>query len=208
MNSAGAASSLFETRTTPRCWGGFGESALLQTSISVRLSVQFLRRKFPTASLAVWAYVVPGGAIHHDVLLGRDSWMRFIDRSYRTLASKRPGDRVFGELTLAHHKQSGAEAFVRDVSASAGNYQLRYAGKHSIQLLPEHQLVQVDMVRSDGSPALVGNYMVDMLPQTSMFSSEEHSSRMAVNVSRWRVFRVWSPELYWVPLPRPSFKYL
>jgi len=27
---------------------------------------------------------------------------------------------------------------------------------------------------TDGSPALVGHYLVDMLPQTSMFSSEEH----------------------------------
>lgn len=54
--------------------------------------------------------------------------MRFSDRSYRTLALKRPGDSVLGELTLAHHKPSGAEAFVHDVSASAGSYQLGYAG--------------------------------------------------------------------------------
>ncbi|CAB1103024.1 unnamed protein product [Ectocarpus sp. CCAP 1310/34] len=53
-----------------------------------------------------------------------DSWMRFSDRSYCTLASKRAGESVFGELTLAHYKKSGAEAFVRDVSASTGNYQL------------------------------------------------------------------------------------
>lgn len=30
------------------------------------------------------------------------------------------------------------------------------------------------MVCSDGSPALVGSYMVDILPQTSMFSYKEH----------------------------------
>lgn len=39
----------------------------------------------------------------------------------------------------------------------------------ALQLHPEHQLVQVELVRTDGSPALVGNYLVDMLPQTSSF---------------------------------------
>ena len=54
------------------------------------------------------------------------------------------------------------------------SYQLRYAGQWSIQLRSEHQLVQVELGRSDGSPALVGHYLVDMLPQTSMISSEEY----------------------------------
>ena len=65
-------------------------------------------------------------------------------------------------------------AFVHDISETSDNYQLRYAGQWPIRLLPEHQLVQVELVRSDGSPALVGDYLVDMLPQTAMFSSEEH----------------------------------
>ncbi|CAN0159128.1 unnamed protein product, partial [Ectocarpus sp. 4 AP-2014] len=34
------------------------------------------------------------------------------------------------------------------------------------------------------------------------FRLKNISSRMAVNVSRWRVFRVWSPEMFWVPLLR------
>ena len=174
MKASGAASAAFEKRTQPRCWGGFGKSAPLQTSTMVRLSVQFLRNKCPTASLAVWAYLVDDSVMQHDVLLGRDSWMRFTDRAYRTLPVRRKDDRVFGELTLNHHNEGGATAFVHDVTEISDNYQLRYAGQWPIQLHPEHQLVQVELVRSDGSPALVGNYLVDMLPQTSMFSSEEH----------------------------------
>ena len=140
----------------------------------VRLSVQFLRKHIPTASLAVWAYVVDDGVMQHDVLLGRDSWMRFNDRSYRNLSSQRSSDAAMGKLTLDHHQNEGATAFVHDVAAVADSYQLRYAGQWPIQLRPEHQLVQVELVRRDGSPALVGHYLVDMLPQTSMFSSEEH----------------------------------
>ncbi len=174
MKASGAASAAFEKRTQPRCWGGFGKSAPLQTSTMVRLSVQFLRKKCPTASLAVWAYLVDDSVMQHDVLLGHDSWMRFTERAYRTLPVRRPGDRVFGELTLGLHSETGATAFIHDVSETSDNYQLRYAGQWPIQLHPEHQLVQVELVRSDGSPALVGNYLVDMLPQTAMFSSEEH----------------------------------
>ena len=40
-------------------FGGFGESAPLQTSTSVRLSNQFFRENEPTCSPAVWACVVP-----------------------------------------------------------------------------------------------------------------------------------------------------
>ena len=100
--------------------------------------------------------------------------MQSSDRSYRPLTARRPREEVLGELTLAHHIDVGATAFVHDIAAVLESHQLRYAGQWPIQLRPEHQLVQVELVRSDGSPALVGNYLVDMLPQTSMFSSEEH----------------------------------
>lgn len=112
--------------------------------------------------------------MRHVFLLGHDSGMRFIDRAYRTLPSRRSADRVPVELTLGHHTGSGATAFVYDVSETFDNYQLRYVGQWPIQLHQEHQLVQVELVRSDGSPALVGSYLVDMLPQTPMFSDEEN----------------------------------
>ena len=139
-----------------------------------RLGVQFLRKQLSTASLAVWAYVVDDGVVQHDVLLGRDSWMRFHGISHRTLSSRRSSDEVLGGLTLAYHKNEGATAFVHHVTAVPDSYRLRYVGQWSIQLRSEHQLVEVELGRSDGSPALVGHYPLDMLPQTSMISSEEH----------------------------------
>ena len=149
----------------------------------VRLNVHFLRKQVPTASLAEWAHVVDDGVMQHDVLLGRDSWMRFDYRSYRTLPSRRSNDEAMGELTLAHHKNEGATAFFcarycgchqKYQLRYAGQWpiQLRYAGQWPIQVRPEHQMVQVEFVRRDGSPALVGHYLVDMLPQASMFCSE------------------------------------
>ena len=52
MLSVGVASVACERKRVPSSWGGFGESAPLQTSTSVRLSVQFFRATAPTCSLA------------------------------------------------------------------------------------------------------------------------------------------------------------
>ena len=73
MERAGAASAICERHTPPRSCGGVGKSSPLQTSAAVRYRVQFFQGDQPTASLAVWAYVVPAEAMQHDVLLGRDS---------------------------------------------------------------------------------------------------------------------------------------
>ena len=53
MARSGAATTICETQTLPRSWGGFGKSPPLQTSITVRLSMQFVHNDQPTASLAV-----------------------------------------------------------------------------------------------------------------------------------------------------------
>ena len=54
--------------------GGFGKSPPRWTFTAATLGVQFFDDDHPTASLAVWAYVVPAEAMQHDVLLGRDNW--------------------------------------------------------------------------------------------------------------------------------------
>ena len=59
MLLVGTASAACEGPCSPRSWGGFGESAPLRTSTSIRLSVQFFRGNEPTCFLAVWACVVP-----------------------------------------------------------------------------------------------------------------------------------------------------
>ena len=55
MLSMGTASVACERKCAPRSWGGFGESAPLQTSTSFRMGVQFFPADEPTCSLVVWA---------------------------------------------------------------------------------------------------------------------------------------------------------
>lgn len=89
MKTALAAAVVCERRTPPRSWGGIGKSPPLQTDAGVFLSVQFFHNNLPTASLAVWVYVVSPEAMQQPVILGRDSWVRSSDRSYSTLALAR-----------------------------------------------------------------------------------------------------------------------
>jgi len=99
------------------------------------------------------------------ILLGRDSWMRFHSRSYQTLPPT-PDGRVLGELTLAHicdNNPSGAFSYIRNCDALDVAYHLIYEGKGvSLDTIP--QLTPVNLVRLDGSPALTGQYMVDLFP--------------------------------------------
>ena len=55
----GAASAACERPCSPHSWGGFGESAPLRPSTSIRLSVHFFRDNEPMCSLALWACVLP-----------------------------------------------------------------------------------------------------------------------------------------------------
>ena len=127
----------------PSFLGGFGESAPLRTSTSIRLSVQFFRDNEPTCSLAVWAYVVPPSVMQHAVLLGRDSWMRFNTRSYRALPPRPYDNRVFGELTLSHHAKTSVSAYATDPIAEGGGFHLLYGGTVGITLSDEPQLLEV-----------------------------------------------------------------
>ena len=63
--------------------------------------MHFFHDDQPTASLVVWAYAVSSEAMQHDVLLARESWMRFHDRSYRTLAPRPGNNQVLREVTLS-----------------------------------------------------------------------------------------------------------
>ena len=67
MKRAGAASAIPERHTPPRSWEGVGQSPPLTTSAAVRCSANFFTNDQPTASLAVWAYMIPSEAMKHDV---------------------------------------------------------------------------------------------------------------------------------------------
>ena len=92
--------------------------------------------------------------MQHDVLLGRDSWMRFQDRSYCAIAPCPLTSRVL------------------DSSAHPESFHLLYAGDTDIMLSRDYRLLDVDLVRSNGAPALDGCYLVSMLHAATNFSAE------------------------------------
>ena len=118
--------------------------------------------------------LVSPSVMQHAVLLGRDSWMRCNTRSYRALPPRPLDNRVLGELTLSHHATTGVVAFAIDPAASNGAFHLRYNGTIGVTLSDEPQLLAVNLVRSNGSPALTGHYFVDILPQPDIISGQKH----------------------------------
>ena len=90
--------------------------------------------------------------------------MRFHSRSYQTLPSH-PDGRTFGELTLSPcgDNLDSAAAYIRNHEAPANAYHLVYDGL-GVSLTESPQLIPANLVRLDGSPALTGHYMVDILP--------------------------------------------
>ena len=110
-------------------------------------------------------YLVTDETIRCPILLGIESWMRFHSRFYPTSPSASDG-RVLDELTLTHicdNKPDGASAYIRNCDASDVVCHLIYEGEGvSIDTIPK--LTPVNLVRLDGSPALAGHYMVDLLP--------------------------------------------
>ena len=138
------------------------------------MTVQFHHDGAPSASLAVWMYLVPDETMRCPILLGRDSWMRFHSRSYQTLPPT-PDGRVLGELTLAHicdNSGGGASAYILNCDDLEVAYHLIYEGTDmSLDTTP--QLTPVNLVRRDSSPALTGHCMVDLLPLSDSSETTE-----------------------------------
>ena len=164
MVATGAADASCVRSTTPRTWSGFGSRQLLSTHRQARMTVQFNHNGTPSASLAVWMYIVANETMRCPVLLGRDSWTRFHSRSYQTL-SPPPDGRVFGELTfsLCDDNLGSAAVYIRNHEVSGAAYHLVYDAQ-GVSLNDSPQLIPVNLVGLDGSPALTGHYMVGLLP--------------------------------------------
>ena len=165
---------LRERKCAPRFWGGSGESAPLQTSTSIRLSVQFFPADEPTCSLVVWACVVPASVMQNEVLLGCDSGMRFNNRTYRFLPPRAMDHRMFGEIEWSHHAPAGVRAYAVNRVTSDGGFHLCYDGAVGVNLSDEPKMLAVNLVCSNGSQALTGPYLVDMPHQSDLPSEEEH----------------------------------
>ncbi|CAB1117464.1 unnamed protein product [Ectocarpus sp. CCAP 1310/34] len=107
----------------------------------------------------------PADAIGHAVLLGRDSWMRFNPRVFTSLPHPGPDGRVMGELTLSLRFTAGACVYATHDDAPTSLFHLTHAGSSGISLGPESAFVEVDLVRSSGMPALMGEYLVSFKPE-------------------------------------------
>ena len=164
--ATGATDAFYVRSTTPRSWSGFGSRQLLSTHRQARMTIQFCHDGTPSASLAVWVYIVPNEIMRCSFLLGRDSWMRFNLRYYQTLPPQSDG-RVFGEHTLSYicdDDQSSAAANIRNNCKISGvAYHLVYDGR-GVSLEYTSQLAPVNLVRLDEFPTLTGHYMTDMIP--------------------------------------------
>ena len=73
MVATGAADASCVRFTTPKTWSGFGSQQLLSTNQQARMTIQFRHDGSPSASLAVWMYIVPNETMQCPLLLGRDS---------------------------------------------------------------------------------------------------------------------------------------
>ena len=90
--------------------------------------------------------------------------MRFHSRSCQTVAPTSDG-RVFGELTLSHtfdDAYNSATAYIRSRKTPNVVHHLVYDGP-GMSLTSSPQLVPVNLTRPNGSPALPGHYMVDII---------------------------------------------
>ena len=137
--------------------------------------------------------------MQHDVLLGRDSWMRFNDRSYRKLPPRPGNNRVLGELTLSIPGIHGATAFFPDASTHQESFHLLYTGDSGMVISRDHRLIEVGLVRSNGAPALAGCYLLEMLHAADNFSTEEHIVEMTASSSHSRASRTCKQVLYSAP---------
>ena len=107
------------------------------------------------------------------MLLGRDSWMRFNSRTFSTLPRPGPDGRVMGELTLSTRFSAGACVYATHDEAPESSFHLKYAGSSGISLGPEPTLIEVNLVRSSGLPALIGEYLVSFRPEVGALSSPD-----------------------------------
>ncbi len=163
--ASGSATKSCEVTSSPRNWGGFGASNALRTNTSIRLSVQFQHGSLPTASLAVWACVVPDGTMKDPLLLGRDSFHRFSQHLYQGPTNYSGFKSNIGELTLSHLSDQQVPLYIEDHDADPDQFHLHFAGDTSVSLSSTPTLVDVNLIRSIGTPALTGKYLVKLLPQ-------------------------------------------
>ena len=85
MLASGAASPSAVQNVRERTWSGF-KGTPLGTGKNIRLNVQcFGAIWVATVQLAADAYIVPDGAMAHQILVDTDSWARYPVREYKDI---------------------------------------------------------------------------------------------------------------------------
>ena len=145
----------------PRRWGGLADSTeQLQTNSLSCLSVQFFKRKKPTARMKVPCHIVPPMVLHHGLLLRRDSFFKFQNHTYATLP-KEAGRPVVGVLTLSQNTEK--HVVLIQPTSTESDCHLRYVGKDTVSLTSHPCMLMVMLVVADNTPAMTGSYFVQML---------------------------------------------
>lgn len=94
--------------------------------------------------LAVWAYIMSTGRMHHTILLRRDIYIWFNTHTCPTLKPVTPFNTSRGELVLEHPgDRHGALAFTVNPAACGVAYYLRYTGTEGVSLSADPQLLEV-----------------------------------------------------------------
>ena len=100
--------------------------------------------------------------------------MRFDSRSFSSLPCWPSDQRVLGELEIVHHAPTGMSVYAIDPGASSGSFHLRYEGAAGATPSNDPQLLAVNLVRSDGSPARTRHFLADMMLQPKVPSVEDY----------------------------------
>ena len=87
---------------------------------------------------------------------------------------------------MSHHATADVSAHAIDPIAADGGFHLLYDGTVGVTLSDEPHLLEVNLVHSNGSPALTGHYLVDMPPQAGILSMQEHFVASGRQVLRLR----------------------
>ena len=110
--------------------------------------------------------------------------MCFHSRFYRTLAPT-PDGRLFGELTISRTFDDTCKSAAEAPDAA---YHLLYDGP-GVSLNTAPQLVPMNLIRLDRSPALTGHYMVDIITTHDDQDPSEHfvgSGRQTIPLTGYR----------------------
>lgn len=153
-------------------WGGFN-GVPLETSRSVRLNVHMGQGGVVTSSdpapsvaacLAVYAHVVPDGAMAYAVLLGRDSWRHFPERKYEDVSETETVVTLVGSAVDSPATDPKFAAWVDAVVSvveveSDARVLVRYGGD-TVTPPDAVSWVTVDLTNEDGTDADEGSYYV------------------------------------------------